>query len=456
MSGRLGKYSDYKDSGMDWIGRIPSEWDCRQLKYVAALSIQKATLEAAGTYVGMENISSGDGKYIGTSDMSPEGQSLKFQAGDVLFGKLRPYLAKSWLATFSGICSSEFLVLRTAQLEPKYLNYMLLSRDFITVVDSSTYGTKMPRASWDFIGMLKIPVPERALSEKIAKFLDYETAKIDALIAKQQQLIALLQEKRQAVISHAVTKGLNPAAPLRDSGVEWLGQVPAHWEAIRLKFLVSHVVDCHHSTPKYDPDAPWPALRTSDVFPGRLDVDGALRVNTVEYNERISRLKPAAGDVIYAREGRWGVAAPVPEGAEVCLAQRVMLCRGNHRMMSQFLMWGLNSQPIYHQLAVNVVGSASPHVNIGDVMEVWLAVPPLEEQAEIVAELERLLAKLDALDSQCERVIESLQERRTALIAAAVTGKIDVRGWQPPVANAAAGFDEPHGAKAAVLASDAG
>ena len=105
-------------------------------------------------------------------------------------------------------------------------------------------------------------------------------------------------------------------------------------------------------------------------------------------------------------------------------------------MMSQFLMWGLNSQPIYHQLAVNVVGSASPHVNIGDVMEVWLAVPPLEEQAEIVAELERLLAKLDALDSQCERVIESLQERRTALIAAAVTGKIDVRVWQPPCANA--------------------
>jgi len=239
VSGWLNKYSDYKDSGVDWIGRIPSEWDCRQLKYVAALSIQKATLEAAGTYVGMENISSGDGKYIATSDMSPEGQSLKFQQGDVLFGKLRPYLAKSWLATFSGICSSEFLVLRTAQLEPRYLNYMLLSRHFIAVVDSSTYGTKMPRASWDFIGMLKIPVPERALSEKIAKFLDYETAKIDALIAKQQQIIALLQEKRQAVISHAVTKGLNPAAPLRDSGVAWLGAVPAHWEVGRLKYFAS-------------------------------------------------------------------------------------------------------------------------------------------------------------------------------------------------------------------------
>src|SRR5690606_17902736 len=115
-------------------------------------------------------------------------------------------------------------------------------------------------------------------------------------------------------------------------------------------FLVSQVVDCHHSTPSYDPEAPWPALRTSDIHPGRLAVANAQRVHTDEYNHRISRLKPQAGDVIYAREGgRWGVAAPVPPGVDVCLAQRVMLLRGNQRMASELVMWNLNSSPVYNQ-----------------------------------------------------------------------------------------------------------
>ena len=318
--------------------------------------------------------------------------------------------------------------------EPKYYCYLLnsyIGREYLGCLGSTTTGLR--NLSGGILAELEVSGPSYSEQGQIAEFLDYETARIDALIEKQQQLIALLKEKRQAVISHAVTKGLNPDAPMRDSGVEWLGEVPAHWGVARLKFLLSQVVDCHHSTPIYDPEAPWPALRTSDVFPGRLDVNGALRVHTTEYMERISRLKPAAGDVIYAREGgRWGVAASVPEGAAVCLAQRVMLCRGNNRMLSQLLMWALNSQPIYHQLAVNVVGSASPHVNIGDVMEVWLAVPPIGEQAKIVEALEQSLVKLDGLDKQCEEMIEALRERRTALVSAAVTGKIDVRGWKPP------------------------
>jgi type I restriction enzyme S subunit len=285
----------------------------------------------------------------------------------------------------------------------------------------------------EVLGNHKVPAPPLAEQTQIAKFLDYETAKIDALIEKQQQLIALLKEKRQSVISHAVTKGLNPDAPMRDSGVEWLGEVPAHWDPSRLKFLVSHVVDCHHSTPGYDPDAAFPALRTADVNPGRLDVEGARRVHLEEYEERISRLRPEPGDIVYSREGeRWGIAAPVPAGAHVCLAQRVMLFRVNELVESGFLMWALNSVGVYNQLAVDVVGATSPHVNIGDIREVWVAVPPLAEQAEIVGQIQGALQKLDGLDGQCAQVITTLQERRTALISAAVTGKIDVRDWQRP------------------------
>ena len=235
----MSPYQAYKDSGVFWLGDIPEEWSCRQLKYVADLSTEKVVPSASARYVGMENVRSGDGSFVNTAEQEPEGLSLSFANGDVLFGKLRPYLAKSWLASFSGICSSEFLVLGARKVSPRFLNYTTLSREFISVVDSSTYGAKMPRASWDFIGMLKVPVPDFGTSVQIAKFLDYETAKIDALIEKQQQLIALLKEKRQAVISHAVTKGLNPDAPMRDSGVEWLGEVPAHWTVGKCGFYLS-------------------------------------------------------------------------------------------------------------------------------------------------------------------------------------------------------------------------
>lgn len=215
-------YPEYKDSGVEWLGAIPEDWSVTKLKYIADLLTAKST-NSDDLFVGLENISSGDGKYISKEENIADGASVSFEKNDVLFGKLRPYLAKSWLATFSGVCSSEFLVLRTAKLHPKYLNYFSLTNEFIDQVNSSTYGSKMPRASWEFIGLLPVPTCSYSLSEKVARFLDHETAKIDNLIEKQQQLIELLKEKRQAVISHAVTKGLNPDVLMKDSGVEWLG-----------------------------------------------------------------------------------------------------------------------------------------------------------------------------------------------------------------------------------------
>jgi len=242
MAGKYRAYAEYKDSGVEWLGEIPSHWDAVRLKYVASLEGDKVIATSEYRYVGMENIESGNGKFLVKDDISPEGLSISFSKGDVLFGKLRPYLAKSWLADFSGICSSEFLILRCVKVCPKFLNYYTLNGAFINQVDSSTYGAKMPRASWDFISLMDIPVP-RSESEKIANFLEHETAQIDTLIEKQQQLIKLLKEKRQVVISHAVTKGLNPNAPMRDSGFEWLSEVPKHWEIKRLKRSLQLLTD---------------------------------------------------------------------------------------------------------------------------------------------------------------------------------------------------------------------
>ncbi len=444
MSDRFATYLKMAESGDDLFCEIPASWDRLRIKQL--FRIRKDIAGRLGypvwsvTQHGLreKDITSGEGQL--SMDYS---KYQMLRVGDLVMNHMDLITGGVDIGWKLGVTSPDYRVFisrRNAVVNRQYFVWLFRlcywTKKFYSLGQGSAHlgRWRLPARAFESI---VVPVPPLTEQQQIAAFLDYETAKIDALIEKQQQLIALLGEKRQAVISHAVTKGLNPDAPMRDSGIEWLGEVPAHWKVTRLKFLVSHVIDCHHSTPHYDDDAPWPALRTSDVFPGRLDVENAKRVSTVDYVDRISRLKPVSGDVIYAREGgRWGVAAPVPDGAEVCLAQRVMLLRGNERMLSQFVMWSLNSPPVYHQLAVNVVGSASPHVNIGDVLEVWLAEPPIADQPQMIENLEDELSKLDLLDQQCVNLIETLQERRTALISAAVTGKIDVRDWQQPFSGA--------------------
>ena len=261
------KYAEYQDSGVEWLGEIPKDWGVLKLKYAVDLISEKSQ-DINQKYVGMENITSKNGKYVHTEEVIPEGISNTFKDNDVLFGKLRPYLAKSWLASFSGICSSELLVLRAKEICPKFLQYYTLTDEFINQVDSSTYGSKMPRASWEFISLLSIPKCSFDLSIKIANFLDHETAQIDTLIAKQEKLIELLKEKRQAVISHAVTKGLNPDVPMKDSGVEWLGQVPEHWTVAKLKWKATTTSGSTPTTSKFelyyeDGSIPW--IRTTDL-----------------------------------------------------------------------------------------------------------------------------------------------------------------------------------------------
>lgn len=433
MSGRYEAHAEYQDSGLDWLGRVPKSWELRRLgSYFQERRTKVSDADFPALSVTMQGIV----PQLETAAKTDDGDNRKLvRAGDFVINSRSDRKGSSGVSPFDGSVSLISIVLNPINLHPPFVHHLLRSTAFQEEFYRFGKGIVADLWSTNYAAMKNIVIPVMPSEDqiRIANFLDYETVKIDALIEKQQQLIALLKEKRQAVISHAVTKGLNPEAPMRDSGIEWLGAVPAHWGTSRLKFLVSNVVDCHHSTPKYDPDAPCPAIRTADVAPGNLDIEGARRVHLDEYEERISRLKPESGDIIYSREGeRWGIAAPVPEGADVCLAQRVMLFRSNAMIESEFLMWGLNSMPVYNQLAVHVVGATSPHVNISDIREVLLAVPPRAEQAKIVAYLQGVLRKLDELDSQCSYLIAALQERRTALISAAVTGKIDVRGWKAP------------------------
>lgn len=185
----------------------------------------------------MENVQSWSGNLLeGGSEV--EGLATTFEAGDILFGKLRPYLAKVVKPGFSGICSSEFLVFQSAKdTFGDFLAYALRSSDFISLINGSTYGAKMPRANPDFIANAEIPFPPLPEQRAIAAFLDNKSAKIDQAVRIKEAQIKLLRERRQILIQQAVTRGLNPGAPMKDSGIDWIGEIPAHWKVWRSKFL---------------------------------------------------------------------------------------------------------------------------------------------------------------------------------------------------------------------------
>ncbi|WP_312975644.1 restriction endonuclease subunit S [Atlantibacter hermannii] len=426
-------YPKYKDSGVEWLGAIPEDWSVTKLKYIADLLTAKYT-NSDDLFVGLENISSGDGKYISKEENIADGASVSFEKNDVLFGKLRPYLAKSWLATFSGVCSSEFLVLRTAKLHPKYLNYYSLTNEFIEQVNSSTYGSKMPRASWEFIGLLPVPTCSYSLSEKVACFLDHETAKIDNLIEKQQQLVELLKEKRQSVISHAVTKGLNPDVPMKDSGVEWLGEVPDHWELVPLKYL------CNFSgggTPTKDNLSYWQGGSVPWVSP--KDMKSFWISETQDYvtpkavSESSTNYIEEGSLLMVVRSGILQRNIPVAINiVKVTMNQDMKALRFNERMKAHYAAYFINGNVNSLLLEWTKEGATVESIEHEYLANGLIPVPPIDEQHSIIKSISGQMIRFELLEEKALTGIRLLQERRTALISAAVTGKIDVRDWVAP------------------------
>ncbi|WP_090138979.1 restriction endonuclease subunit S [Limnohabitans sp. DM1] len=424
-------YPGYKDSGVEWLGNIPCDWDCVRLKFASELAGKKVAPRNEERYVGLENVQSNSGKFIATEEVTPEGISNVFSIGDVLFGKLRPYLAKSWLADFSGICSSEFLVMTSRKVDSKFLHYFTLTEEFIKQVDSSTYGSKMPRASWDFIGLLNVPIPSFE-SEKIAAFLDHETAKIDALIEKQQRLIDLLKEKRQAVISHAVTKGLNPNAPMKDSGVEWLGEVPAHWDVHAIKHIVSTpITDGPHETPEFF-DAGIPFVSAEAVSSGQIDFEKIRAHISDADNQRFSKkYSPKKFDIYMVKSGATtGVTAIVETDDVFNIWSPLAAIRCNELNYPYFVLNFMRSRNFSDAIAISWSFGTQQNIGMKVIENLPITRPPLSEAIEIAKYLQEKNAKFDKIILQAQAQIELMQERRTALISAAVTGKIDVRDWQ--------------------------
>jgi type I restriction enzyme, S subunit len=416
---------------------LPSNWNERRLKHTVDLRTDRVSeWSVEDNYIGLENIESWTGRLVSFNRFSEPTDDEDvtnttagcFEKGDVLFGKLRPYLAKAFVAKTSGVCSTELLVMRPrARFLAEYLLYVLLTRELIGSVDAETFGTKMPRANWSSIGDVFIPVPPRSEQEAIVGYLDHETSKIDTLIAELEDLLKLVAEKRQATISHAVTRGINPDVPLVDSGVEWIGEIPEHWGVVRLKNVCrvnpsKREVDLSDDTPV----SFVPMEKIGDS--GSLQLDETRHLGDVKQGFTYF----TEGDVVVAKitpsfeNGKGAIAQGLTNGIGFGTTE-VHVIRPSSRILGKFLYLISTSYEFRKVGSYHMSGAAGQQrVSSDYIANYQIPLPTIEEQQEIAAIVNFETTKLDKLMKSIEETIVLLQERRSALIAAAVTGKIRV------------------------------
>ena len=430
-------YEEYKDSGVEWLGEVPGHWDvsrCRRLfeikKEIAGeLGYDVFSITQNGFRI--KDIESGEGQL--SMDYS------KYQLvhpGQFAMNPMDLITGGADIAQSTGVTSPDY---RVFQLRPNVgCDPPYLLRVFQNCYRNKIfwpYGRgsaqlgrwRFPRRQFD---EFSFPIPPLDEQTAIASFLDTETSKIDALVDQQRRLIELLKEKRQAVISHAVTKGLNPNVKMKDSGIEWLGEVPEHWEMKRLGWICTDINDINHEMPKAVEDGVL-FLSAKDLLnDGTLNFTDDVKMIGEEDYERLSqKIRPRRGDIIYSRIGAaLGKARLVETDVRFnvsysCCVVRLMeeiACR-------RFIRFLLDGEMILTEARMRTKGIGVPDLGLGEIARFPIPLPPVAEQEEIVSHLEHETGVLTRLLAQAERAIELLQERRTALISAAVTGKIDVR-----------------------------
>lgn len=440
----LPRYSEYKASGVEWLGEVPGHWDVAPLKRsfkIVGGSTPKSEQEAYwdGEYIwvtpsDLSKLSSmgiNDSQRKITSEGLASCGTTLVPSGSIVLSTRAPIgslaIAETELCTNQG-CKS---LVPFAETQSQFYGYLLsVSTGELNIRGK---GTTFLELSGDELGAFKVSVPPSAEQQTIATFLDRETGKIDALIAEQQRLVELLAEKRQAVISHAVTKGLPSTgsglnAAMKDSGIEWLGEVPEHWEVCAIKRMMLLITDGAHISPETE-DGVYDFVSTKDLSDEGIDFDNCLKTSPSSYEYLVrTGCQPLCGDVLFSKDGTIGRTVVVKEEREFVVASSLIIIRPDSTVLdSTFLHYLCQSFLVIQQVEGFVKGAGLPRLSIQNLLKVFGVFPKLTEQCAIAGFLNNETAKFDALTTEANRAIALLQERRSALISAAVTGKIDVR-----------------------------
>lgn len=444
MTGRYKAYPEYKDSGIDWFGNIPSHWRVAGFKKHIASIVDYRGKTPVKTDDGVllvtaRNIKNGkldyslSQEYIAPDDYDDVMSRGKPEIGHVLFTTEAP------LGEVANIDRVDFALAQRVikfdglynDLNNYYFKYLIMSEEFQQSLNLFASGSTVKGIKAERFVYLRNLLPSYEEQQKIASFLDHEIAKIDTLITKQEKLIELLKEKRQAVISHAVTKGLNPDVPMKDSGVEWLGDVPEHWDVASIRrFLLEHRQG-YYTTESYIDDG-VKLLRITDLRDlGEVSIDNCPKVPE---HSSLSNYYLQEGDVVFARTGGAGSFGVIPKIRET-VAYASYLIRFRfipEHFNTDYLRFMLIADSFQLAVKSNIHGGVNQNIHAEDIKDTFVCCPPLNEQQNISEFLNDTCIKYNLLIDKAINAIELMKERKTALISAAVTGKIDVRDWQEP------------------------
>ncbi len=433
MVAQLTPYPAYKDSGVEWLASVPTHWDVARLKCsLANIVEQEPPPPQADTVVALENVESWTGRVVrADSGGSFDSQLKRFQPGDVLFGKLRPYLAKVAQLRRRGLCVGEFLVLRPrhGKAMGSYFEHLLRSKPVIDAVTALTFGAKMPRADWGFVGGMLVVLPPLAEQARIARFLDHADRRIRRYIRAKEKLIELLEAQRQAIVQEVVTGRFDVRTgrrylAYRDSSVEWLGTVPAHWEVMRVKQVSRVLRGAFTHRPRNDPflyDGPYPFIQTGEV----AGADKRISSYRQTLNDRglaVSRMFPA-GTLVMAIAANIGDVTVLD--FEACFPDSVVGFAPGERIERDFLYYVFRA--MRPELLCEAPVDTQGNLNVDRVGSQRIPIPPYDEQRSAVRKIETNTVRLNAAIRRLKCGVDLLREFRTRLVADVATGKLDVR-----------------------------
>ncbi|MFN2455511.1 MAG: restriction endonuclease subunit S [Pyrinomonadaceae bacterium] len=444
-------YDKYKSSGIDWIGDIPEHWEVKRLKFLAKVNSSISNYEVSNSlieevvFLPMEKVSESGSI---TQDLRKRINEVSsgftyFEKGDVILAKITPCFENGKgalldnLETDFGFGSTEFHTIRAGEkVSSKLLFYITKSHRFRVVGEAFMSGSAgQKRVSADFVKDYRIALPPLPEQTAIANYLDEKTAQIDSLINNKMRLIELLKEERTAIINQVVTRGINPHAKLKPSGIAWLGDIPEQWKLARIKFFVNYAKGYAFKTDFFQPTG-IPVIKASDIK--SFTIRAGKDFLNPEVVAQFQSVKLSAGDIVISTVGSTpdvvnsavGQIAKIPSEFDGSyLNQNALRIYSDDEiyLSNNYLFYFLISNPYRKYLDLHAHGTANQaSLNVEDMLDFVIAFPSSEEQKQIVAFIETATEKIDATIAKIEKEIGFMREYRTALISEVVTGKIKV------------------------------
>lgn len=411
-----------KESGIDWIGQIPEEWEMSKIRYLVTTRSEKRITDSSVPYIGLENIESQTGKFVKTGIQVDKSENIVVEIGDVLFGKLRPYLRKYWRATFTSTASSEFLVFQSSELDMNFLYYAIQSDSFIEEVNTSTYGSKMPRASWEYIKNMRIAFPTSLVEQqKIADFLDKKTAQLDKVKSLLEEQIQKLKDYSASLIYETVTKGLDKTVPMKDSGIDWIGQMPQGWGVGKVKYfsqISAGATPDRNNSLFWNGNINW--MSSGEINQGIVKHTSET-ITDLALKRTSTKLLPN-GTVMLALNG---------QGKTKGTAAVLAIESASNQSLASFIVDNkiLNNMYLYYFFVANyynirgLKGEDRDGLNLQLVSNIVIPLFEIEKQQKIVDFLDKKTVQIDKLIQIKNEQIKNINKQRQTLIYDYVTGK---------------------------------